>query len=135
MTSYIVVSLASGVLFGILDGLINGNPLAARLFEVYRPIARRSLNIVAGVVIDLAYGFILAGLFLLIFASLPGSPGIVKGVSFGIIVWLLRVAMGAASQWMMFAVPANTLLYMLFTGLAEMLALGVLYGLTLQPIG
>ena len=135
MTSYIVVSLASGVLFGILDGLINGNPLARRLFEVYTPIARKSLNLVAGVVIDLAYGFILAGLFLLIFASLPGSAGIAKGVSFAIIVWVLRVAMGAASQWMMFTVPANTLLYTLLTGLAEMLALGVLYGLTLQPIG
>jgi hypothetical protein len=36
---------------------------------------------------------------------------------------------------MMFQVPARTLLYLLAAGLAEMLALGVLYGLTLSPSG
>ena len=34
MFRYILVSLGSGLLFGILDGLLNANPLAARLYEV-----------------------------------------------------------------------------------------------------
>lgn len=38
-----------------------------------------------------------------------------------------------ASQWVMFNVPAKALLYSLVTGLGEMFALGVLYGLTLRP--
>ena len=38
MIRYIIVSIASGVLFGAMDGLINANPLAQRLYEVYKPI-------------------------------------------------------------------------------------------------
>ena len=37
---YVIVSIISGLLFGTMDGLINGNPLGKRLFEVYKPIAR-----------------------------------------------------------------------------------------------
>ncbi len=37
MIRYIIVSVVSGVLFGILDGVINANSLAQRLFEVYKP--------------------------------------------------------------------------------------------------
>ena len=39
MISYIIVSLVSGILFGVLDSLINANPFARRLYEVYKPIA------------------------------------------------------------------------------------------------
>ena len=133
MTSYIIVSILSGILFGILDGLINANPMANKLFEVYKPIAKPSLNFVAGIIIDLAYGFILAALFMLLYPVLPGATGVVKGLSFGLMAWFLRVVMSVASQWMMYKVPLNTLVYSLFTGLGEMLILGILYGLTLQP--
>gem|GEM_PF-6004375 len=34
MIGYIIVSIASGVLLGILDGVINANPLARRLYKV-----------------------------------------------------------------------------------------------------
>jgi hypothetical protein len=133
MTSYIIVSLISGVLFGLLDGLINANPLAVRLYEAYKPIAKSSVNFIAGIVIDLAYGFILAGLFLLLYPALPGASGLAKGVSYGLLVWFLRVAMGVISQWMMYTVPRKTLVYTLLAGLVEMLALGILYGVTLHP--
>ena len=133
MTRYIIVSVISGILFGVLDGLINANPIAARLYEVYQPIAKTSINFLAGIAIDLAYGFILAGLFLLLYPSLPGGSGWVKGVTFGLMVWFLRVVMSVASQWMMFKVPLKALLYTLLAGLGEMLILGILYGLALQP--
>jgi len=135
MIGYIVVSVVSGILFGILDGLTNANPIAIKLLEAYKPIAKTSVNFVAGIIIDLAYGFILAALFLLVYPSLPGQVGLVKGVSFGLIVWFLRVVMSVASQWMMFQVPFKTLLYTLLAGLGEMLILGILYGLFLQPYG
>lgn len=133
MIAYIVVSVVSGILFGILDGVINANPLAQRLYEVYKPIARTSINPLAGIVIDLVYGFVLAGIFLLLYKSLPGETGLVKGVSFAFLVWFFRVVMSAASQWVMFNVPVTALLYSLVAGLGEMLLLGVLYGLTLKP--
>jgi hypothetical protein len=133
MLGYIIVSVVSGILFAILDGLINANPFAQRLYAVYKPIARTSLNPLAGIVIDLVFGFVMAGVFLLLHASLPGETGLVKGVSFAFLAWFFRVVMYTASQWVMFNVPAQTSLYSLIAGLGEMLILGVLYGLTLKP--
>jgi hypothetical protein len=132
MVRYILVSVGGGILFAVMDGLINANPLARRLYKSFEPIARKSINIPAGLAIDLVYGFAMAGIFLLLHASLPGESGAVKGLAFGLLVWFFRVAMQAASQWMMFNIPAGTLLYALVCGLAEMLVLGLLYGLTLK---
>jgi len=133
MITYIIVSFISGILFGALDGLINANPFAQKLNEVYRPITKTSLNIPVGVVIDLVYGFAMAGIFLLLYESLPGEIGLVKGISYAFLAWFFRVVMSVASNWMMFKVPAKTLLYMLLTGLGEMFILGILYGLFLEP--
>ncbi len=133
MVIYIIIGLVSGVLFGVMDGLINSNPFARKVNEVYKPIARAALNLPAGVVIDLVYGFALAGIFIILFDSLPGETGLVKGIIFALLAWFLRVIMSAASSWMMFKIPAKTILYGLFTGMVEMLVLGVLYGMTLKP--
>ena len=133
MTVYVVVGLLSGILFAILDAVINANPLAQRLFEVYKPIARESINPVAGIAIDLLFGLIMAGSFLMLYESLPGTNGLLKGVSFALLAWFFRVIMSAASQWMMFRVPTPTLLYSVVAGLGEMLALGLLYGVALTP--
>lgn len=84
--------------------------------------------------IDLIYGFIMAGIFLLLYNSLPGEIGIIKGLSFAILAWFFQVVMSGASQWMMYNVPSRTLLYSVLTGLGEMLVLGVLYGLMIKPL-
>jgi hypothetical protein len=132
MINYIIVSLVTGVLFGFLDGFINANPLAQKLFEVYKPIAKTAINIPLGFIIDISYGFLMTGIFFLLYKSLPGQTGLVKGISFGILVWIFRVVMYAASQYMMFEVPVPAVGYMLTTGLAEMVALGALIGLLLK---
>jgi len=129
---YTVVSLTSGILFGILDGFFNANPLARSLLDVYQPIARTSINVVAGVFIDLVYGFVLTGMFMHLSRALPGSSGLVKGLSFAGGLWFVRVVMGAASTWIMFDIPARTISYVVVTGLAEMLAIGILFGITLS---
>jgi hypothetical protein len=82
---------------------------------------------------DLVYGFAMAALFLLLYKSLPGAAGWKKGLSFGVLAWFLRVFMAAASQWVMFAISAETVVYILVTGLGEMLVVGLLCGLLLQP--
>ena len=133
MIGYIIISVISGILFGLLDGVINANPLAQRLYKVYSPIAKTSIKPLAGIVIDLVYGFVMAGVFLLLYNSLPGETGLIKGVSFAFLVWFFRVVMYVASQWVMFNVPVKALLYSLVTGLGEMLILGVFFGLTLKP--
>jgi hypothetical protein len=130
---YTVISLVGGLLFGVLDGVLNANPLARSFFDVYQPIARTSINVVAGMIIDLMYGFVLAGMFMLLSPALPGSSGLVKGLGFAAGLWFVRVVMGAASTWIMFNIPARTIAYVTAAGLAEMLALGILYGVTLVP--
>ena len=132
---YLVVSIIGGILFGVMDGLINANPFAQTLYAVYQSIAKTSLDIYAGLVIDLAYGFILAGIFLILYASLPGETGLVKGISFAALVWFLRVVMSVASSWLMFQIPVSTLAYILVTGFIEMLILGILFGLALKSEG
>jgi hypothetical protein len=133
MVRYIIVAAGSGLLFGLLDGVLNANPLAVRLMEAYKPIARTSLNMAAGILIDLVYGFILAGMFLLLHRCLPGQTGLVKGLSFAAGIWFLRVVMNAASTWMAWKIPLETIGYSLAAGLLEMAALGVLYGIALAP--
>lgn len=70
------------------DGPLSIRRLAQRLFEVYRPIARTSVDLVAGMAIDLAHGFVMARLFLLPCSGLPGATGLLKGVSFALLAWV-----------------------------------------------
>jgi len=133
MTEYLVISVISGILFGLMDGVINANPLARKLNAVYSPIAKKAINPIVGIIIDILFGFAMAGIFVLLYNSLPGTSGVIKGLCYGVMVWFFRVLMSVASQWMMFTVGTRTLLYTLVTGLGEMLILGVLYGLVLKP--
>jgi len=133
MIRYIIASIVGGFLFGTMDGVINANSYAKKLFEVYKPIAKTSISAPAGIIIDLIYGFIMAGLFLLLYKSLPGETGLLKGLGFAGIAWFFRVVMSVVSSWMTFNVPVSTLGYSLVTGLVEMLVLGILFGLTLKP--
>lgn len=134
MTRYIVISIISGILFAVMDGFINANPFAVKLYEIYKPIARSSLNIPAGMIIDLLYGFAMAGIFLLLYNSLPGTSGLIKGVSYAVLIWFFRVAMQALGSWMTFRISEGAVMYSMLAGLGEMLALGILYGLTLKPL-
>ncbi|KKR40548.1 hypothetical protein A2434_01355 [Candidatus Woesebacteria bacterium RIFOXYC1_FULL_41_14] len=132
MLRYVVVSLFGGLLLGVLDGIINANPYAQKLFDVYKPISKTSVNIILGFGIDIFYGFVMAGLFLLLYKSLPGSTGLVKGITFGLITSFFSVLMHVFSQLMMFKVPLGTLVYVFLTGLFEMLVIGIIFGLTLK---
>ena len=129
---YIIISIVSGFLLGVMDGLINNNSLAQRLYEVYKPIAKTAINVPVGIMIDLLYGFVMAGVFILLYRSLLGETGLLKGISFAFLIWFFRVVMSVISGWMMFNIPIRTLFYTLITGLGEMILIGILYGLTLK---
>jgi hypothetical protein len=133
MARYVLASLVAGVLFVLLDAFININPLAQRVHEAFSPIARKSMNVAPAIAIDLAYGFVIAGLYLLLYHALPGPTALVKAVSLAIIIWLLRVVMGALGHWVMFEVPASTHLYDMAAGLIEMLVISLSCALILRP--
>lgn len=121
MLRQIVVGFVAGVAFLVLDGLLNANPVARQAYAVYRPIARSSVDAVAGSVVDLAYGLILVALFMTLRHCLPGSTSLTKGLSFGVMVWFLRVVMRVAGEWVMTMVPLSTHVYSLAAGLVQML--------------
>jgi len=132
MIRFIIAAILTGLLFGILDGLINGNPYAVKLMECYKPIARPGINVPAGLIIDLLYGFIISGIYLVLIPALPTGYGMIKGLTYGLGMWFFRVLMSVLSSWMMYTIPGKTLVYILLTGLAEMLILGLLNGLLIK---
>lgn len=93
---------------------------------------RKNINAVLGIGIDLAYGFIMAGIFILLFDSFPGDTALLKGLSFGLVMWFFRVVMYGATQFVMFTISPSLLLYILLSGLLEMMILGAFFGLTLN---
>ena len=121
MRRQILVGLAAGVVFLVLDGLLNANPLAQQLYAAYSPIARRSVNAVAGSLIDLAYGLILVVVFVTLRHCLPGRTRMTKAMSFGAMVWFLRVVMRVAGDWVVTTVPVSAHAYSLLAGLVQML--------------
>jgi len=129
MIRYVIVSLCIGLLFGILDGLINGNPIAIKRYEVFKPISRNRINIPVGIISDIVYGFIINGLFIVLYNSIPGDIALIKGVVFTGIIWIFRVLMNSVSQWMMFNIPIKTILYSLISGLLEMTIIGIIVGI------
>ena len=132
MARFILAAIVTGLLFGIMDGLINGNPYAVKLMECFKPIAKQTVNIPIGLAIDLFYGFIISGIFMIIMPALPTEIGIIKGLVYGLGMWFFRVSMGVISNWMMFNIPAKTLIYVLLTGLVEMIIIGIINGLLLK---
>jgi len=133
MVSFRILAVGAGVgvVFAILDGLLNANPVAERVYAADRPIARQSVNAPLGLSFDIVSGVIMAVLFAGLMPALPGGP-VAKGLAFGLMVWFFRVAMSVAAQAVMFNVPGSALAYMLIAGLVEMSILGSLYGLALR---
>jgi hypothetical protein len=93
------------------------------------------VNALAGSLIDLAYGLILAVLFVTLWPSLPGETGLLKGLSFGVMVWFLRVVMRVASEWVTTTVPPSAHVYSLVGGLIQILLVTALIAALLPRPG
>ena len=132
MLRRILVSFAAGVAFVALDGFLNANPVAQHVYAAYRPIARSSVNALAGALVDLAYGAILVALFVTLRHCLPGRTALMKGVSFGAMVWFLRVVMRVAGEWITTTLPTSAHVYSLAAGLVQMLLVAILIALLLR---
>jgi len=134
MIRFIIISIFGGIIFAILDGIINANPLAQKFMESYTPIAKASINMPVGILIDLFYGFMMCGIFLLLYNSLPSGNPVIKGLIYGLIIWFFRVLMSVLTTYMTLQIPVKTLVYILLTGLLEVIIIGIFYGLTIKPI-
>jgi hypothetical protein len=132
VSRYLVASVASGALLAVLDGVLNANPLAQRLLGYLKPVARERMPLAAGLAIDLAWGFAMAGLFVLLRAGLPGRLPVWKGLGFAALAWFFRVLMRAGSDAVMLKVPPAAVVYQVAAGALEMALIGILYGVLLS---
>ena len=99
------------------------------------PIARPSVNAVAGSLVDLVYGLALTGLFVICRECLPGETNLVRGISFAVAVWFLRVVMRVAGEWVTAAVPASTHAYTLVAGFLQVLLVSLVIAMLLPEPG
>ena len=77
-----------------------------------------------GLVFELINGFMLAVIYAVIHPSLPGR-GWKRGISYGLLVWGLRVVMGAFSTYMVTDTPPILIAITVVTGLIEVMILSI----------
>ena len=60
---FLTIGAGIGVAFAILDGLLNANPVAQRVYAAFRPIAQQTVNVPLGLSFDIISGVVMAALF------------------------------------------------------------------------
>ena len=122
----IVAGIVASVLFLLLDMMLGavGGLIAANVFGVpFDQPPGIEAKIRFGLLFELINGFMLALIYSVIYRCLPGQ-GWQKGISYGLIVWGLRVVMWAFSTFMMTDMPPALIAITVVTGLIEVLILG-----------
>ena len=113
------------VLFLVLDAALGtaGGFIGAQVFGLpVEQLPGFEAKIKFGLFFELINGFMLAIIYAVIHPSLPGR-GWKKGISYGVLVWGLRVVMGAFSTYMVTNTPPTLIAVTVVTGLIEVLIL------------
>jgi hypothetical protein len=122
----VIAGIVASILLLVLDAALGmlGGLIGTRLFGLpsTQPEGIES-KMVAGLIFELVNGFMLAVVYAIIHNCLP-SVGWVKGLSYGLLVWGLRVVMWAFSTYMMTDMSPITISITVATGLVEMLIIG-----------
>jgi len=123
----VVAGIVASVLFLVLDAALGtaGGFIGAQVLGV--PIEQPpgfEAKIQFGLIFELINGFMLAVIYAVIHPNLPGR-GWKKGISYGLLVWGLRVLMGAFSTYMMTDTSPILIAITVVTGLIEVLILGI----------
>jgi hypothetical protein len=124
----VVAGIVASVLFLVLDAALGtaGGFIGAEAFDL--PVEQPpgiEAKMKFGLIFELINGFMLAVIYAVIHhPSLPGR-GWKKGISYGFLVWGLRVVMGAFSTYMMTDMPPILIAITVVTGLIEVLILGI----------
>ena len=132
----LVAGIAASVLFLVLDMVLGtaGGFIGAKVFGLpfeQPPGIEAKMRI--GLIFELINGFMLAVIYAVIHPSLPGQ-GWKRGISYGLLVWGLRVVMWAFSTYMMFDVPTISIAITVATGLIEVLILSIVVA-TIYTVG
>lgn len=123
----VVAGIVASVLFLVLDAALGtaGGFIGAQVLglPVEQPPGFEA-KVKYGLTFELINGFMMAIIYAVIHPSLPGQ-GWKKGISYGLLVWGLRVVMGAFSTYMMTTMPPILIVITVVMGLIEVLILGI----------
>jgi hypothetical protein len=124
---FLVAGIVASVLFLVLDAILGmaGGFIGAKVFGLSSeqpPGFETKMRF--GLIFELINGFMLAVIYAVLHPSLPGQ-GWKKGIGYGLLVWGLRVVMGAFSTYMMTNVPPVSISIGVVTGFIEVLILGI----------
>jgi len=123
----VVAGIVASVLFLVLDAALGtaGGFIGTQVFGLpaEQPPGFEA-KVKYGLIFELINGFMLAVIYTVIHPSLPGRDW-KKGISYGFLVWGLRVVMGAFSTYMMTDMPPILIAITVVTGLIEVLILGI----------
>jgi len=123
----VIAGIVASILFLVLDAALGmtGGLIGERLFGLSseQPPGIEA-KMMAGLIFELINGFMLASIYAVIHPSLP-RQGWWKGVSYGMMVWGLRVVMWAFSTYMMTGMSPIAIGINVVTGLVEVLILGI----------
>jgi hypothetical protein len=122
----VVTGIVAAILFLVLDMVLGaGGGLITQAFDasIAQPPGIEA-KIKFGLIFEVVNGFMLALIYAIIQPSLPGR-GWQKGLSYGLLVWGLRVVMWAFSTYMMTDMSPILIVITVITGLIEVLILGI----------
>lgn len=116
------------LVLGVISGFFSVSVFKLPMFVSDSTLWRREFNPALSIFLDIIYGIVLAGLFNLLYLSIPGE-GVLKGISFGLIIWFFKVVMAMGSIRIMFNVSDQILIYWTFSGLLELVIIGSILGI------
>jgi hypothetical protein len=122
---FFIAGIVASVLFFVLDAVfgVAGGMIGQLVFGLAAGQPDESKMVISPV-FELINGFMLAAVYAIIQNSLPGE-GWKKGISYGLIVWGLRVVMWAFSTYIMTDMSPFLIGITVVTGLVEVLILCV----------
>jgi len=122
---FIISGIVVSILFLVLDAVlgVTGGVIGELVFGLPAGQPDESKMMISPL-FELINGFILVAVYAVIHNGLPGT-GWRKGISYGLIVWGLRVVMWAFSTYMMTDMSPILIAISVVTGLVEVLILCV----------
>jgi zinc transporter ZupT len=121
----LITGITVGILFIILDMVfaIVTSPIYSSYSNL--PIWKNPPNVAAGIIFDIANGFILVIVYAMIYNGIP-KTGWKKGLNYGVMVGLFRVLMSTFSTTVMYEIPLMIVVTNLFTGFLEIVVLCIM---------
>jgi hypothetical protein len=122
--TFLILDMLFGILGAQITTAITGEPVIQ--------LAGMESKFLLGILFEVINAFILMVIYAFVYQCLPGD-GWLKGISYGLIIWGLRVLMWAFSSFIMFDISPVLLIVTAILGLFEVTTLGIILAVLYRP--